>query len=137
MDELSTLSSSFASTTIELVSNQLDIDSIDIDYLEADEDLTLEDKINSNQNYAPSQTKLIQQLRNEAHRFAINFHRDRRSKSALKSGIDDLQGVGPILKDKLLKKYKSLKRLKNASEKDLIALLGNSRGKSIFNQLKN
>ena len=62
MDELSTLSSSFASTTIELVSNQLDIDSIDIDYLEADEDLTLEDKINSNQNYAPSQTKLIQQL---------------------------------------------------------------------------
>ena len=51
--------------------------------------------------------KLIQQLRNEAHRFAINFHRDRRSKSALKSGIDDLQGVGPILKDKLLKKYKS------------------------------
>ena len=81
--------------------------------------------------------KLIQQLRNEAHRFAINFHRDRRSKSALKSGIDDLQGVGPILKDKLLKKYKSFKRLKSASEKDLIALLGNSRGRSIFNQLKN
>ena len=42
--------------------------------------------------------KLIQQLRNEAHRFAINFHRDRRSKSALKSGIDDLQGVGPNFK---------------------------------------
>ena len=81
--------------------------------------------------------KLIQQLRNEAHRFAINFHRDRRSKSALKSGIDDLQGVGPILKEKLLKKYKSYKRLKSASEKDLIALLGNSRGRSIFNQLKN
>ena len=81
--------------------------------------------------------KLIQQLRNEAHRFAINFHRDRRSKSALKSGIDDLKGVGPILKDKLLKKYKSFKRLKSASEEDLIALLGNSRGRSIFNQLKN
>ena len=58
--------------------------------------------------------KLIQQLRNEAHRFAINFHRDRRSKSALKSGIDDLQGVGPILKDKLLKEYKSFKRLKSS-----------------------
>ena len=81
--------------------------------------------------------KLIQQLRNEAHRFAINFHRDRRSKSALKSGIDDLKGVGPILKEKILNKYKSFKRLKSASEKDLIAFLGNSRGQSIFNQLKN
>jgi excinuclease ABC subunit C len=81
--------------------------------------------------------KLIQQLRNEAHRFAINFHRDRRSKKALKSGIDDIQGVGPILKEKLLKKYKSFKRLKSASEKDLIEFLGNSRGMSIFKQLKN
>ena len=81
--------------------------------------------------------KLIQQLRNEAHRFAINFHRDRRSKKALKSGIDDIQGVGPILKEKLLKKYKSFKRLKSASEKDLIEFLGNSRGRSIFKQLKN
>ena len=67
--------------------------------------------------------KLIQQLRNEAHRFAINFHRDRRSKNALKSGIDDLKGVGPILKEKILNKYKSFKRLKNAEEKDLIAFL--------------
>ena len=45
--------------------------------------------------------------------------------------------LAPILKDKLLKKFKSFKRLKSASEKDLIALLGNSRGRSIFNQLKN
>ena len=81
--------------------------------------------------------KLIQQLRNEAHRFAINFHRDIRSKDALKSGIDDLIGVGPILKSKLLKKYKSFIRLKEVDEKELIKFLGKRRGSSIFNQLRN
>ncbi|MFL2622635.1 MAG: excinuclease ABC subunit UvrC [Candidatus Marisimplicoccus sp.] len=81
--------------------------------------------------------KLIQQLRNEAHRFAINFHRDQRSKGALKSGIDELKGVGPILKDKLLNKYKSFKRLKDTDEKELMKFLGNTRGRSVFNQLRN
>ncbi|MDG2500366.1 MAG: excinuclease ABC subunit C, partial [Flavobacteriaceae bacterium] len=81
--------------------------------------------------------KLIQQLRNESHRFAINFHRDLRSKDALKSGMDRLKGVGPVLKDKLLSKYKSFKRLKDADEKDLIMFLGKSRGRSVFNQLRN
>ena len=81
--------------------------------------------------------KLIQQLRNEAHRFAINFHRDIRSKDALKSGSDDLVGIGPILKDKLLKKYKSFVRLKEVEEDELIKFLGKNRGRSIFNQLRN
>jgi excinuclease ABC subunit C len=81
--------------------------------------------------------KLIQQLRNESHRFAINFHRDLRSKDALKSGMDSLKGVGPVLKDKLLSKYKSFKRLKGADEKELIIFLGKSRGRSVFNQLRN
>jgi excinuclease ABC subunit C len=81
--------------------------------------------------------KLIQQLRNESHRFAINFHRDLRSKDALKSGMDSLKGVGPVLKDKLLSKYKSFKRLKDADETELIIFLGKSRGRSVFNQLRN
>ena len=81
--------------------------------------------------------KLIQQLRNEAHRFAINFHRDIRSKDALKSGIDDLVGIGPILKDKLLKRYKSFIRLKDVKEDELIKFLGKNRGRSVFNQLRN
>ena len=81
--------------------------------------------------------KLIQQLRNESHRFAINFHRDLRSKDALKSGMDSLKGVGPVLKDKLLSKYKSFRRLKDADEKELIIFLGKSRGRSVFNQLRN
>tara|TARA_Y100001978_G_scaffold19147_1_gene14974 strand:- start:1119 stop:2846 length:1728 start_codon:yes stop_codon:yes gene_type:complete len=81
--------------------------------------------------------KLIQQLRNEAHRFAINFHRDIRSKDALKSGIDNLIGIGPILKDKLLKKYKSFIRIKELEEEELIKFLGKARGRSVFNQLRN
>ena len=80
---------------------------------------------------------MIQQLRNEAHRFAINFHRDQRSKDALKSGIDNIDGVGPVLKDKLLNKYKSFARLKKVKELDLINFLGKKRGRSIFNQLRN
>ena len=60
-----------------------------------------------------------------------------RSKDALKSGIDDLIGVGPILKDKLLKKYKSFIRLKDLEEDELIKFLGDKRGRSVFNQLRN
>ena len=69
--------------------------------------------------------------------FAINFHRDIRSKDALKSGIDGLVGIGPILKDKLLKKYKSFIRLKEVEEDELIKFLGKNRGRSVFNQLRN
>ena len=59
------------------------------------------------------------------------------SKDALKSGIDDLVGIGPVLKDKLLKKYKSFIRLKEVEEDELIEFLGKNRGRSVFNQLRN
>ena len=80
--------------------------------------------------------KLIQQLRNEAHRFAINFHRKQRSKSAFESQIDDLDGVGAKTSELLLMQFKSFKRIQQASEKDLIELLGKAKGKSVFKQLK-
>ena len=80
--------------------------------------------------------KLIQQLRNEAHRFAINFHRRQRSKSALESQIDNLDGVGAKTSELLLMQFKSFKRIQQASEKDLIELLGKAKGKSVFKQLK-
>ena len=80
--------------------------------------------------------KLIQQLRNEAHRFAINFHRKKRSKHALESQIDNLTGVGPKTRELLLNKFQSFNRIQRASEKDLIELLGKVRGKSLFKQLK-
>ena len=56
--------------------------------------------------------KIIQQLRNEAHRFGISFHRNKRSKSALVSGLDGIKGIGENTKNKILKKFKSISRLK-------------------------
>ena len=66
--------------------------------------------------------KLIQYLRNEAHRFGITHHRNKRSKS-IKSGLSDLPGFGPKTAEKLLKKFKSVKRIKEASDEELKDLL--------------
>ncbi|MEE3035202.1 MAG: excinuclease ABC subunit UvrC [Bacteroidota bacterium] len=79
--------------------------------------------------------KIIQQIRNEAHRFAINLHRKIRNKNSLASPLDNIVGIGPKTKEKLLKKFKSLKRIKETSEKDLVNLLGNKTGKIIFNKI--
>ena len=76
--------------------------------------------------------KIIQQIRNEAHRFAISLHRKIRNKNSIKSTLDEISGVGPKTKIKLLNKFKSLKRIREASEKDIIELLGNKMGKIIF-----
>ncbi len=75
--------------------------------------------------------KVIQFLRNEAHRFGITFHRNKRSKGAIKSGLDAIPGVGPKTKEILLKKFKSFKRIKEATEKDLIFVLGERKGKQL------
>jgi excinuclease ABC subunit C len=68
--------------------------------------------------------KLIQQLRDEAHRFGITFHRAKRSKQQIASELDALKGIGPAVKEKLLKKYKSVKRIKEAPKEELIELIG-------------
>lgn len=70
--------------------------------------------------------KLIQHLRNEAHRFGITHHRNQRSKNTIKSGLIDIPGIGPKTVDKLLKKFKSVKRIKEASEEELTAVVGQS-----------
>ena len=79
--------------------------------------------------------KVIQLLRNEAHRFGINFHRNKRSKGAIKSGLDAIPGVGPKTKENLLKKFKSFKRIKAATENDLIFVLGENKGKQLYQHL--
>ena len=79
--------------------------------------------------------KVIQYLRNEAHRFGITFHRNKRSKGAIRSGLDAIPGVGPKTKENLLKKFKSFKRIKAAPVKDLIALLGEKKGKQLHQHL--
>jgi excinuclease ABC subunit C len=75
--------------------------------------------------------KVIQQLRNEAHRFGITFHRDKRSKASLVSSMDNIPGIGEKTMETLIKHFKSVKRLKLATEKDIEAVVGLSRAKKI------
>ena len=75
--------------------------------------------------------KIIQQLRNEAHRFGITFHRDKRSKEALDSALESIPGIGEKTVVELLKKFKSLKRISEASFEDLEAVIGPSKAQKI------
>lgn len=77
--------------------------------------------------------KVIQQLRNEAHRFGITFHRNKRSKSALNTELEEIPGIGEKTVIDLLKHFRSLKRVKEASKKDLEEVVGSSRANIIFN----
>jgi excinuclease ABC subunit C len=79
--------------------------------------------------------KIIQQLRNEAHRFGLNLHRKIRSKDALKSPLDNIEGLGNKTKERLIKEFKSLKRIKAAPEEEIIKLLGEVKGVNIFKKL--
>lgn len=77
--------------------------------------------------------KIIQHLRNEAHRFGITFHRDKRSKTALVSAIEEIPGIGEKTMTSLIKKFKSVKRIKEASEADIAEVVGASKAKKIIN----
>lgn len=80
--------------------------------------------------------KLIQQARDEAHRFGITHHRNRRSKSMTQSELAKIEGIGPKTLETLLKKFKSLKRIKQASEDELKALIGAHKAKLLMNNFK-
>ena len=71
--------------------------------------------------------KIIQHLRNEAHRFGINFHRDKRSSEMVKSDLDQIKGIGPKTKEILLKHFDSVDKIKSASPKELENLVGNAK----------
>jgi excinuclease ABC subunit C len=71
--------------------------------------------------------KLIQQLRNEAHRFAINFHRDQRSKNAFGTGLTDIDGIGDKTAQQLLQKFGSIKRIKEEPVENIAAEIGNKK----------
>jgi len=76
--------------------------------------------------------KIIQHLRNEAHRFGITFHRNKRSKSAIQSELEQIPNIGKQTITTLLRKFKSAKRVKNASLEELKEVVGNSRAIQIF-----
>ena len=68
--------------------------------------------------------KVLTQIQDEVHRYAITFHRDKRSKHALHSELDDIKGIGPKAKEALLSKFKSVKKIKETSQEQLSEVLG-------------
>jgi excinuclease ABC subunit C len=80
--------------------------------------------------------KIIQQLRNEAHRFGINFHRDKRSSQMIKSDLDQIKGIGPKTKEILLKHFESAVSIKNASVEELENLVGLSKSKVLLDYFR-
>ncbi|HAC16117.1 MAG TPA: excinuclease ABC subunit C, partial [Bacteroidetes bacterium] len=76
--------------------------------------------------------KLLQRLRDEAHRFAITYHRDKRSKRTFRSELTDIEGVGKISAQKLIKKFGSVKKVSNANLEELVAEAGTVIGNKIF-----
>ncbi len=81
--------------------------------------------------------KVIQQLRNEAHRFGITHHRDKRSKAALNSSIESIPGIGEKTMLTLIQHFKSVKRLKLATEKEISEVIGVSKAKKIIDFYNN
>ena len=81
--------------------------------------------------------KIIQNLRNEAHRFGINFHRDKRSSDMIKSDLDLIKGIGPQTKEKLLKIFGSVDKIKTASQTELEMAVGRSKTDVILGYFKN
>ena len=77
--------------------------------------------------------KFLGTIQNEVHRYAIGFHRDKRSKSQTHSELDEIKGIGPKTRDELLCSFKSVKRIKNASLEELGKIIGTSRASIIYN----
>lgn len=79
--------------------------------------------------------RLLEQIQNEVHRFAITFHKDKRSKRQTKSALDEVKGIGEKTKTALLKEFKSVKRIKEASLEDISAVIGAAKAKIIKENL--
>ena len=77
--------------------------------------------------------KVLTQIQDEVHRFAISFHRDKRSKTQLHSELDNIKGIGPKTKDALLKKLKTVKRIKETDLQELTEIIGASKASIVYN----
>jgi excinuclease ABC subunit C len=77
--------------------------------------------------------RVLTQIQDEVHRYAITFHRDKRSKHALHSVLDDINGIGPTSREALLKHFKSVKRIGEASQEELAQVVGNNRAALLRN----
>ena len=95
-----------------------------------------EDEIPVHISKRSSSLKLIQQIRDEAHRFAITFHRQKRSKKAVTSSLDTIIGIGEKTRDRLIKAFKSVKRIKELNTEELVEAVGTSKAKIILKAIK-
>ena len=80
---------------------------------------------------------ILTQIQDEVHRYAITFHRDKRSKHALHSALNDIKGIGPKTAEALLKRFKSVKRIREATIEQLTECVGTAKAKAIKAQLSN
>lgn len=80
--------------------------------------------------------RLLTRMQDEVHRFAITFHRDKRSKHALHSELDDIKGIGPKTKEALIKTFKSVKRIKEADIQTLTEAVGAAKGAIVYGYFK-
>ena len=76
--------------------------------------------------------KVLTQIQDEVHRFAITFHRDKRSKHALHSELDDIKGLGPKGKEAILKRLKTVKGIKDADYQEIVSILGQAKGTLVY-----
>lgn len=74
---------------------------------------------------------VLTQIQDEVHRYAITFHRDKRSKHALHSALDDIPGIGPATRDRLLKTFKSVKRIQEAPIEEIEKVVGTAKATKI------
>ncbi len=77
--------------------------------------------------------KVIQQLRDEAHRFGITHHRKLRDKNTLRTGLEDIENIGQVTAEKLLKHFKSVKKIKVATIEQLVGVIGKDKGHTVYN----
>ncbi len=78
---------------------------------------------------------ILTQIQDEVHRFAITFHRDKRSKHALHSALDDIKGIGPKSREALLKVFKTVKSIRGASVEQLATVIGRDKAQKVFDSL--
>ena len=81
--------------------------------------------------------RVLTQLQDEVHRFAITFHRDKRSKRALHSELDDIKGIGPKTRDELLNALKSVKKIREATQEQLVEIVGAAKAKIVYEHFLN
>ena len=80
---------------------------------------------------------LLTQIQDEVHRYAITFHRDKRSKHQISSELDEIKGIGPKTKETLLKKLHSVKRIKETEEEKLSELIGKAKAEIVYSHFHN